>query len=124
MPAVAQSTQHEPHPSTTFPSLVAGLPQFDKDAFAAELPKRHGCAYTWMGKPLGEQRWAPSMKRSRGGWVGLDQTRAQVCAAAAAMRVQLQPCRRHRTKCAVGGLRKRDKALTCNDGWENASFRG
>ncbi|PRW59912.1 DNA repair [Chlorella sorokiniana] len=50
-------------------------PQFDKDAFAAQLPKRHGCAYTWMGKPL-------------------------------------------------GGLRSRNKALTCNDGWENASFRG
>ncbi|KAI7841403.1 hypothetical protein COHA_005020 [Chlorella ohadii] len=54
---------------------VTLLVDFDKDAFAAELPKRHGCAYTWMGKPL-------------------------------------------------GGLRKRDKALTCNDGWENASFRG
>lgn len=25
---------------------------------------------------------------------------------------------------AAGGLRPRNKALTCNDGWNNASFRG
>lgn len=24
----------------------------------------------------------------------------------------------------AGGLRSRNKALTCNDGWQNASFRG
>ena len=26
--------------------------------------------------------------------------------------------------CGTGGLRSRNKALTCNDGWENDSFRG
>lgn len=51
------------------------LEQFNKEELEAELERRHGIAYAWLGREL-------------------------------------------------GGLRKRNKALDCNDGWENASFRG
>lgn len=57
------------------PPFPCPLPQFNREALEAELPRRHCVAYTWLGREL-------------------------------------------------GGLRKHNPQLSCNDGWENASFRG